>query len=60
MKSVKTTGKESTCGKNPNLFEIAGINNSASKKLTYRVRLKSTSKYAESSLIFYVTPKYIP
>ena len=60
IKSVKTTGKESSCGKNPNLFEIEGINNSSTKKLTYRVRLKPTSKYAESFLIFYVTPKYMP
>lgn len=60
VKKVKTSGGEKSCGKNPNLFEIDGVNNSATKKLTFRVRLNATSKYAQSSILFYVTPKAIP
>lgn len=60
VKKVRTSGVDKSCGKNPNLFEIDGINNSISKKLTFRVKLNATPKYAQSSIVFYVTPKYKP
>jgi hypothetical protein len=60
VKKVRTSGADKSCGKNPNLFEIDGVNNSATKKLTFRVRLNATSKYAQTSILFYVTPKAIP
>jgi hypothetical protein len=60
IKKVRSSGADKSCGKNPNLFEIDGVNNSATKKLTFRVRLNATSKYAQSSITFYVTPKATP
>lgn len=60
VKKVKTSGADKSCGKNPNLFEIDGVNNSATKKLTFRVRLNASSKYPQSSILFYVTPKFRP
>jgi len=60
VKKVRTSGADKSCGKNPNLFEIDGVNNSTTKKLTFRVRLNATSKYTQTSILFYVTPKAIP
>ena len=60
VKKVRTSGAEKSCGKNLNLFEIDGVNKSATKKLTFRVRLNATSKYAQTSILFDGTPKAIP
>ncbi len=60
VKKVKASRTDKSCGKNFNLFEIDGVSYSANKKLTFRVKLNATSKYAQSSILFYVTPKYKP
>ena len=59
VKRVKASRTDKSCGKNFNLFEVQGVNNSATKKLTLRVLLYATSKYNKSSILFYVTPKII-
>ena len=60
FKKVKADKTDKSCGKNFNLFEVEGVNNSATKKLTFRVQLYPTSKYKQSSILFYITPKYKP
>lgn len=60
VKKVKGGGTDKSCGKGLYLFEIEGVNNSATKKLSYRVRLNATSKYSQSSILFFITPKYKP
>jgi hypothetical protein len=60
VKKVKTSGVDKSCGKNLNLFEIEGVNNSTTKKLTFRVKLSATPKYAQTSIVFYITPRYRP
>lgn len=60
VKKVKASRTDKSCGKNFNLFEVEGVNNSATKKLTFRVQLYATSKYKQSSILFYITPKYKP
>jgi hypothetical protein len=60
VKKVKASRTDKSCGKNFNLFEVEGANNSATKKLTFRVQLYATSKYKQSSILFYITPKYKP
>jgi len=60
VKKVRAIKGDKSCGKNFNLFEVEGVNNSATKKLTFQVRLFATSKYKQSSILFYITPKLIP
>jgi len=60
VKKVKASRTDKSCGKNFNLFEVEGVNNSATRKLTFQVRLFATSKYKQSSILFYIIPKFIP
>lgn len=57
VKKVKAIKGDKSCGKNFNLFEVEGVNYSANRKLTFQVRLFATSKYKQSSILFYITPK---
>jgi hypothetical protein len=59
VKKVKASRTDKSCGKNFNLFGLEGVSNSATKKLTFRVQLFATSKYKQSSILFYVTPKLV-